>query len=272
MEKIAVAMSVYYSDKLCLLKECIDSLIGQTYKNMHVYIMIDGPVEKEVELYLTKLSKDENFDIEFCKENCGLAIRLNQIIDKVVATGGFKYIARMDADDISDKSRFSKQVNFLTLHKDVSVLGSDIMEIDELGNKLFYKSMNSDHEELYKNIIRRCPLNHPSVMFRAKIFEDLNIRYKSRLKNTQDYYLWVDLFKAGHRFANINEPLLYFRIDSEFHSRRGFKKAINDFNSRCYAFKKLRCYSFLNIVHTGLLFTLRISTPFIKKLAYKNLR
>ena len=82
MEKIAVAMSVYYSDKLCLLKECIDSLIGQTYKNMHVYIMIDGPVEKEVELYLTKLSNDENFNVEFCKENCGLATRLNQIIDK----------------------------------------------------------------------------------------------------------------------------------------------------------------------------------------------
>ncbi len=272
MEKIAVAMSVYHSDKLYLLKECIDSLINQTYKNMHVYIMVDGPVEKQVELYLAELSNDENFSVEFFDENCGLATRLNQIIDKVVAVGEYDYIARMDADDISEKTRFSKQVNFLTQNNDVSVVGSDVIEINESGDKLFYKSMIAEHDELYANIIRRCPLNHPSVMFRTTIFDDPRIRYKSWLKNTQDYYFWVDLFKAGYHFANINEALLYFRIDSKFHSRRGFKKAINDFNSRCYAFKILRCYSFINIVHTGLLFALRVSPSFVKKIVYKNLR
>lgn len=272
MEKIAVAMSVYRSDKLGLLKQCVDSLINQTYENVCVYIMVDGPVEKQVEFYLAGLSNGEHFNVEFCEENCGLATRLNQIVDKVVAVGGYDYIARMDADDISAVTRFSKQVEFLTLNKNVSVVGSDMIEVNESGDKLFYKSMNSEHDDLYANIIRRCPLNHPSVMFRTEIFHDPMIRYKPWLKNTQDYYLWVDLFDAGYRFANINEALLYFRIDGEFHSRRGLKKAVNDFNSRRYAFKVLRCYSFLNIIHTGLLFVLRVSPSFVKKIAYSKLR
>lgn len=272
MSKVAVALSVYQSDKLSLLKLCIDSLLSQTYENLHVYIMVDGPVEKQVGLYLAELSNDENFNVEFCEKNCGLATRLNQIIDKVVAIGDYDYIARMDADDISDKTRFSKQVSFLKQHKDVSVVGSDIMEIDELGNKLFYKSMSSNHEELYANIIRRCPVNHPSVMFRVEIFHDPNIRYKPWLKNTQDYYLWVDLFKAGFRFANINEALLYFRIDSQFHSRRGLKKAMNDFKSRIYAMNELGVYTLSNCLHMFLLFFLRVSPSFIKKIAYSKLR
>jgi len=272
MDKVAVAMSVYRSDKLFLLKESINSLINQTYKNLKIFIMVDGPVDKPVQSYLADLAVKDGFNIEFCQENSGLATRLNQIIDKVVSIGGYDYIARMDADDISDKTRFNKQVKFLSLNTDVSVVGSDVMEIDESGNELFYKKMSSHHDELYSNIIQRCPLNHPSVMFRTKIFQDPHVRYKAWLKNTQDYYLWVDLFKAGYRFSNINEALLYFRVDSNFHSRRGFKKAVNDFNSRLYAFKTLKCYSFVNIIHTGLLFALRVSPSFLKKIAYKNLR
>ncbi|MDV5059493.1 glycosyl transferase, partial [Vibrio diabolicus] len=120
-------------------------------------------------------------------------------------------------------------------------------------------------------IIKRCPFNHPSVMFRMSVFED-GFRYKSELMNTQDYYLWVDLLAAGKNFANINEPLLMFRINESFHSRRGFKKAMNDLNSRIYAFKKLDVLNLSNIIHTISLFLLRIAPTSIKKWAYKTLR
>jgi hypothetical protein len=94
----------------------------------------------------------------------------------------------------------------------------------------------------------------------------------SSLKNTQDYYLWVDLVKDGCLFANINETLLKFRIDENFHQRRGLKKAMNDLKSRLYSFKILKNYSISNVLHVILLFILRVSPAWIKKLAYKKLR
>jgi glycosyltransferase involved in cell wall biosynthesis len=271
MENVAVAMSIYKADKLAFIKECIESLQNQTYKKLTVFIMVDGQVSQEVESYLLKLDESNFFNITFNSANLGLAKRLNQIIDKILDIGIYSYIARMDADDICNTSRIEKQVDFFGNNPEISVLGTDIIEVDFKGNDLFYKAMEPSHEALVKNIIKKCPFNHPTVMFKCTVFDGHN-RYMSSLQNTQDYYLWVDLVKDGCLFANINEALLKFRIDENFHQRRGLKKAMNDLKSRLYSFKVLNNYSLSNVLHVILLFILRVSPAWIKKLAYKKLR
>lgn len=268
---VAVIMSIYKNDRLSFIIESIESILNQSYKSCDLYIAIDGPVSKDVEDYIVNISSIDNIFVSFDSVNKGLAFRLNQLIEIASIKKKYKYIARMDADDISIHSRIEEQVFFFENHSEVSVVGSDLMEINEEGESIFYKSMPVKHDELSSAIIKRCPFNHPSVMFKAEVFSS-SIRYNENLMNTQDYYLWVDLLSAGFKFANINKPLLKFRIDGNFHSRRGLKKAINDLKSRIYAFKILKCYSVSNILHVILLFTLRISPTFIKKLAYKKLR
>lgn len=66
-------------------------------------------------------------------------------------------------------------------------------------SKYMNLEVSYEHEKIKKNVIKKCPFNHPSVMFRNLIFEE-GFRYKDSLKNTQDYYLWVDLLAAGKRF------------------------------------------------------------------------
>ncbi|HIF9100374.1 TPA: glycosyltransferase [Photobacterium damselae] len=268
--KIAVALSIYKSDTIIYLKESIDSILKQTYSNFDLYIKVDGKVENDIIEFLNKLERDNVF-IDYCPDNKGLAFRLNQIIDEVVQKGIYDFVARMDADDISDLIRFQKQIDFFLEHEDVDVIGSDIIEIDELGNELFYKEMDGNYDDIKNKIIKKCPFNHPSVMFKIDVFNN-GFRYNSNLMNTQDYYLWVDLLAAGKVFSNINQPLLKFRINNSFHSRRGFNKAINDVNSRFYAFKKLDVINLSNVFHVIALFVLRLSPPKIKKMAYKYLR
>ena len=274
MLKIAVAMSVYANDKPEILVECIDSIISQTYDDFVVFINVDGSVSNKVYQLLEnyKSSYPQIFEIDYCKENKGLAFQLNSIVDKVAASSSnFQFIARMDADDINDLNRFSKQVSFFLANPEVAVLGSSVDEFYADGS-VFYKSMPQQHDEIYKNIIKRCPFNHPTVMFNLATlsFEDLN--YPSTLMNTQDYYLWVDLAKKGYRFANIDEPLLKFRVDNNFHKRRGLQKAKNDFMSRLYAIRELDMSTPSNWLHSFLLFFLRISPSWIKNLAYEKLR
>lgn len=267
---IAVAMSVYKSDNIDYLVKSIDSILNQTIPST-LFIHVDGFVPESINEVLKNYAILDNVYVFFNNENLGLATRLNQIIDTCVSDFEFDFLARMDADDISELNRFEKQVDFLSNHPEVSVVGSDIIEISEKGDEIFYKKMDEEHDLIFKNIIKKCPFNHPSVMFKMSIFYN-GFRYKSELMNTQDYYLWVDLLASGARFANLNEPLLKFRVDSHFHTRRGFKKAINDTKSRLYAFRKLKVLTVSNVLHVINLFVLRVSPTFLKKWAYNNLR
>lgn len=268
--KLAVALSIYKTDKPEYVSESIGSILSQP-TDLTLFIQVDGKVSDELIKKITEYEVFSNVIIEFFDKNKGLAFQLNRIIDKAVNSNEFKYLARMDADDICMERRFEKQINFLNITPSVSVVGSDVLEISELGKELFYKKMEPSHDKILKNIIKKCPFNHPSVMLRMSIFEE-GFRYKAQLKNTQDYYLWVDLIAAGKRFANINEPLLKFRVNDTFHSRRGFSKALNDLNSRLYAFKMLDVLTFSNALHTLNLFLLRLAPESIKKWAYRNLR
>lgn len=271
--RVAVAMSIYHADELKNIKLAIDSLLNQSYELVDIYVEVDGVVHPDVvELLLKYVTEHKNrISVFFNNENLGLATRLNNIIDKVIASGGYKYLARMDADDISSLDRIEKQVAFMENNAEISVLGTSVTEIDSEGNPTFEKKMNTSHLILKDSIIKSCPFNHPTVIFRLDIFKE-GFRYNNQLKNTQDYYLWVDLLEAGKMFANLEEPLLKFRVDSNFHHRRGFGKAINDVKSRFYAFEKLNVTNLSNVIHVIALFCLRVSPSWIKKLAYKNLR
>ncbi|EOV6246659.1 TPA: glycosyltransferase [Vibrio parahaemolyticus] len=270
--KVAVAMSVYKTDRLCFLQEAIQSVLSQTYTNFELYIEVDGPVNDDVRAYLSLLHDEPKVFVNFNEKNLGLAFRLNQIVDKVLKTQDCGFIARMDADDISSPTRFHRQVEFLYSNTDISIVGSDVIEFSEDGSVDFYKKMPRDHKDLVNSIVKRCPFNHPSVMFRIDVFEKYNLKYKDELKNTQDYYLWVDAIKSGVKLANINEPLLKFRIDEKFHSRRGIKKAKNDFNARIYAIRVLKLGTINNYLFSVLLFALRLSPVMVKKLVYSKFR
>lgn len=272
MSKVAVAMSVYKSDTVYNLRIAIDSILKQSYDNFDFYISVDGEVTVDVKTLLCDYNENnDNVHITVNNINRGLATRLNEIIEIVVEKGYYDFLARMDADDISSPNRLSRQVEFMENNTNIDVLGSDVEEVSENGDVVFYKRMTNTHERIAKEIIKKCPFNHPTVMFKMNIFRE-GFRYKSELMNTQDYYLWVDLLSAGKIFANINEPLLKFRISNDFHSRRGLKKAVNDVNSRIYAFKNLDVLSLSNLAHTLFLFLLRLSPKKIKIVAYKYLR
>ncbi len=269
--RIAVAMSVYGKDKATYLEESLDSLYRQDNKNFDVYLQVDGSITKELEKVITKYSTYENLYCNVSSENKGLAFQLNSAIMVILSSGKYEYIARMDADDICIDKRFSEQLRFFKENPDIAILGCSMIEFDHEGNENS-KIMPIEHNELAKNIIKRCPVNHPTVMFNLNVIDAIDLKYNSSLQNTQDYYLWVDLMKKGYKFANLRQPLLKFRIDESFHQRRGLKKAINDFNSRLYAMQALKQFSVSNILHTILLFGLRISPSYLKKIAYSRLR
>ncbi|MEX5801338.1 glycosyltransferase [Enterobacter cloacae] len=124
MEKIAVIMSVYREDNSLYIKQAIESILSQTYSEIKLFIMVDGQVSKNINDLLHNYSSHKKIEIFRRDINKGLAHSLNELIDVVVAKKEYKFIARMDSDDISLPHRLEEQINYFHKKQEVDVIGS----------------------------------------------------------------------------------------------------------------------------------------------------
>jgi glycosyltransferase involved in cell wall biosynthesis len=217
-KNLAVLMSVYKNDQLHFLKLAIESILNQTYFKFDLFIKSDGVLKKECKNYLLSL-EDPRIVFKQRKENRGLAISLNEIIIDDILPKEYEYIARMDADDISELNRFEKQIDFLEINQEIDCLGTWAIEIRENGEEYFKKKMPLNHEDCYKLFQIRDCLIHPSVMFRNTYFKKSGL-YPEDTFFGEDTIMWAQGFKNGAKFANLPEFLIKFRIDNNFFKRR----------------------------------------------------
>lgn len=271
--KIAVILPVYKKDKVEYLTKSVESILYQTYKNIHLYIGVDGPVGEDLREYLHSLEKQNTVSVVWFEENRGLACILNDLLE-ICFKEGCEYIARMDADDISERTRFEKQVAFLDNHSEIDVVGGTISEIDEKGNSRHKKIVYPETpDECRKFFARRNPHAHPAVMFRRSFFEKAGCKYRPDYRQNQDTMLWYDGMMAGTLHANIPEVVLHFRMtDAMFKKRRnGWAFAKKQFQDRLMINKGLG-YGFFADVYGFAMFCMLVSPAWVKKIAYRVFR
>ena len=273
MDKIAVILPVYKNDKASYVKLACDSILNQTYENIHLYIGADGPVGKDLEECLMQYGKDERISVEWFKENRGLAIVLNDLLT-VCFKAGYEYVARMDADDISMPERFEKQIAYLQQHPEIDVVGGAIEEIDEnsksRGKIIVYPETP---EECYCFFAKRNPHAHPAVMFRKSFFDKAGCKYRPEYRQNQDTMLWFDGMRNGTKHANLPDVVLRFRFtDSLFKKRRNgwalAKKQLHDRN----VINRVLGYGFGATVFGYMMFCMLVSPAWVKKIAYNVFR
>jgi len=218
MSELAVIMSVYKNDKFKFVQESVQSILDQTFKLFDFYIVFDGQVSLDIDNYITSLG-EKRIKLFRLERNAGLAIALNFLLKRVLSDPICKFIARMDADDISHPERFEKQFNFLNENLEIACVGCWYEEIDESGKHLSYSKLPADHDSLKKRYITRTPFAHPSVMYRRQLIEKAGF-YPIDTILMEDNMLWGRALKEGLRFANISEYLFKFRIDRDFYKRR----------------------------------------------------
>ena len=126
---ISVVMAVYNGEKY--LKEAIDSILSQTYKNFE-FIVIDDCSSDNTPIIL-KSYTDARIQVVRNEQNLRLPTSLNKGFK--IARG--KYIARMDADDIAMPDRFEKQVKYLEAHQEVAVIGGSFQVFNEFGEDIY---------------------------------------------------------------------------------------------------------------------------------------
>ena len=189
-------------------------------------------------------------------------------------SSGYKYIARMDADDVSMRNRFTMQLAYLMGHPEIDMVGGAINEIDERGcdrNKIIKYPYNP--AECRRFFAKRNPVAHPAVMFRRSFFEKTGWHYPTDFVRNEDTRLWLEGYKHGCKIANLPDVVLNFRItDDMFKKRRNGKDfAKSQLQLRKLIIKDLK-YCPMAYVYAYAMYFLMISPSWLLKFAYKILR
>lgn len=201
---ISVILPVYNAENT--LGEAIESILNQTFANFELILINDGSTDDSEKIVLSY--EDKRIKYFSNERNKGLIYTLNRGLR--LARG--KYIARMDADDISLPTRFEKQVRILEENPSIIVCGSRIAYFGIKKRKSVYIAPESS-EENKKWLVRESCFAHPTVMMRKEVLINNRISYHPDYKNAEDYKLWIDLAPYGE-FYNIQEVLLNYRLSS----------------------------------------------------------
>ena len=201
MPKISVIMPAYNAEKY--LKEAIDSILTQTFADFELIVINDCSKDATEQIIL---SYDDSRVVYLKNEqNLGVAGTLNRGLS--VAQG--EYVARMDADDISEPQRLQVQLKFLEAHPQVVMCGSHVTVFFDTGEqRVCYYPTNDG--QIRAVLLFACPFAHPSVMLRTNVLRDHGLHYDEEFEKVEDYRLWTKLAEYG-KLANLPEPLLRYR-------------------------------------------------------------
>jgi glycosyltransferase involved in cell wall biosynthesis len=198
---VSVIMPAFNAEKY--IGQAIESVLGQTYKNLELIIFDDGSTDqtrKVIERYL-----DPRIVAMLSDQNHGVVYARNAMID--LAKG--KYIALMDADDIADPGRLEKQVQALE-SDECDLCGSAHWVLDEVTARLKKSKDKFTDADLRSLLAVYCTLCNSTVMARADMFR--RFKYDTAiLMTSEDYFLWAQMAAAGYRFKNLKERLVTYR-------------------------------------------------------------
>lgn len=210
---ISVIMSTYKEDER-LLRESIESILNQTYRDFEYIIILDYPdndVHKSViEEYALK---DDRIHFYINEKNMGLTDSLNRGLS--LCHG--EYIARMDADDISLPDRLERQMKYLEKNH-YDLIGGITEMINENGSLLYsIKSVPTDPKKINKALRYSQCIAHPTWLGRKEVFEK-NSGYR-HMPLCEDYDFTLRAVLNGFVVSNLNEPVLKYRMTSNSISR-----------------------------------------------------
>ena len=104
MVKVSVVVPVYNVENF--LRECLDTIINQSLKDIEIICVNDGSTDSSLDILYEYQEKDDRISV-FSQENGGHAVATNVGMKK--ATG--KYLFLMDSDDILELNALEDTYN-----------------------------------------------------------------------------------------------------------------------------------------------------------------
>ncbi|HVP08371.1 MAG TPA: glycosyltransferase [Burkholderiales bacterium] len=203
--RVTVLMAV--RDGAPHLDEAVRSVIAQSFADWEFVIVDDGSTDDTAAILERYRRADARIRV-VPQPRQGLAESLNRGLR--LARGS--YVARMDADDVSDRERLAVQVAAMDAHPEVGVCGSWI-ETFGMGPPAI-RRYPLDDASIRSWLLFESVLAHPSVMIRRDVLERHGLAYDAAMLHAEDYDLWVRAARVT-KLANVPQVLLRYREHSQ---------------------------------------------------------
>ena len=203
-----------YKEEETLLRESIESILNQTFKDFEFIIILDYPDNNLHKKIIEEYSKIDNRIRFFVNENnLGLTGSLNRGLS--LAKG--EYIGRMDADDISLPYRLERQLEYIKKNQ-YDLIGGITQMIDEEGNSIFsIQKVPTDFNKIKKALRYGQCIAHPTWLGRKEVFDCLN-GYRN-IPLCEDFDFTLRAVLNGFKISNLNETVLKYRMTKNSISR-----------------------------------------------------
>ena len=201
MPRVSVLMPVY-NTRPEFLREAMDSILSQSFRDFEFLILNDGSTDGRVEEVVGAYG-DSRIRYVGSERNFGISGARNRLLD--MAQG--EYLAVMDHDDVSLPERLEKEVAFLDSHPDVGLVGCQTTGVNGRGVSRF----PLDDLALRKSLMFHCgDICHPSCMMRRSVLEEHRLRYEAAFSPAEDHALFCRMLPYT-RFANLPDVLFCYR-------------------------------------------------------------
>lgn len=199
--KVSVIMPVRDGERW--VAEAIRSVQNQTFSDFELLVIDDGSADATPAILADAAAADPRIDV-LTQHRDGLVAGLN----RGLAAARAPLIARLDADDIALPDRLARQVDYMTTHPAVVLLGGWATIIDENG-QLKGRDMRPSPNDLRATLMKKSPFIHPTVMFRAEAARRVG-GYHAAFEAGEDYDFWLRLADIGE-VAILPELLIRYR-------------------------------------------------------------
>ncbi len=218
---VSVIIPIY--DRVDELKDAIESILNQTFKNFELILVTDGSPQNTMKV-VEKYAGNSRVRIFHYYDNTGNAVRGR---NKGIKEARGKYIAFHDSDDIAEADRLEKSVKYIKKYNVDVVYGGWRVKTDgtrkinglENGKEVFSPDCDLS---LLKEVCVPC---QSTVMVKRAALLDVG-GLKNKMKYREDHELWLRLFYFGYKFKAIPCILTNLRIHKG-NNELNFKKDDN---------------------------------------------
>ena len=202
-EKISIIIPVYNVYKY--IRECIESLINQTYSNIEIILVDDGSNDNSGKICDDYAKKDKRIKV-IHKENSGVSNSRNVGIE--ISSGD--YIVFVDSDDVVSRDYIKK---LFERHNDKRQIICKFIEFNkEIPNIKLSGNITQIKKDSFIEISKLSLLNTPCCkLYNKKIIKDNKILFDENISIGEDLLFNLEYLKYINEVYILDEYLYYYR-------------------------------------------------------------
>ena len=248
----SVLISIYYKEKPEHFNACMKSIWDQqTLKPTEIVLVEDGPLTTDLyeSIALWSARLQQTLRIIKLQDNVGTGKAKNIGLQNCQ----YEIVSIVDTDDISVSDRFEKQIKCFEADSELVILGGQITEfVDDITSPSGMRIVPLDNPALRQYAKKQSPFNNMTISYRkSKIMEVGGYQHHLWM---EDYNLFLRVIAKGYKIQNLEDVLVYARIDNGMHTRR---KGYQYIKSEKQLLKLKKELKLQNPIHANILFFTR---------------